>query len=93
MGMAAPMAPMACCGMTEGMDDVMILTGGCCTAPGMGVATPTCGMTRSEGGRAEGSSNPLSFMLMSLQAMENSFRSIWPSPFTSARPLRKHIVD
>jgi hypothetical protein len=34
-----------------------------------------------------GTSTPFSFMVMSLQAIENSFTSICPSPFTSDRPL------
>ena len=36
-----------------------------------------------------GISIPFSFRLMSLQATENSLRSIFPSPFISARPLRE----
>ncbi len=34
------------------------------------------GMERMAGGRDAGNSYPFNFMLMSLQAMENSFRSI-----------------
>lgn len=36
----------------------------------------TCGITRMEGGRTLGMSNPFSLRFISLQAMENSFKSI-----------------
>lgn len=39
------------------------------------------------GGKVFGSSNPLSLLVISLQAIENSLKSNWPSPLTSAKPL------
>lgn len=44
---------------------------------------------KSWGGRTFGTSNPRSFRLISLQAIENSFMSIFPSASVSARALKK----
>ena len=65
-------------------------TGAGATAAGRAAAAGMAAvprLARSEGGSAAGVSKPFSLQVMSLHATENSFRSIWPSPFISARPL------
>ena len=63
-------------------------------ATGAGATAAAAGMAavprlaRSEGGSAAGVSKPFSLQVMSLHATENSFKSIRPSPFMSARPLQ-----
>ena len=45
------------------------------------------------GGSVLGTSKPLSFMVIILQAKENSLMSICPSPLTSAKPLQKRKLQ